>query len=104
MGNIARLTAVAGLAAMSVLGTAVAATARTAPAGTAASAEQTSAATMGVQASGESWCGYNYARCEEDRWASIRFGYQVSPIYYREGQTCPGGAGCADGYYFYWWD
>ncbi len=104
MGHIARMIAVAGLAATSVIGSTVAANAQQVTPGPVAAAEQTSATTMGVQASGENWCAWDYNRCVEDRRAYIRFGYGVSPIYSREGQTCPGGGGCGDGYYFYWWD
>ena len=100
MGTIARMAAVAGIAAAAVMGATAAASAQEAAPSPAAA---TQAVTEGVQQSGVYNCGMDYDKCVRDRAQYRYLGHQVSDIYYREGQTCPGGGGCADGYYFEWW-
>lgn len=100
MGRMTRIVAVAGLAATALAGTTVAAHAQGAAGGATGSG---SAVTTGVESSGQYWCGYDRGRCETEWYKFKHYGFNVSPIWYREGQTCPGGANCADGYYFNWW-
>lgn len=88
--TVKRAAAVVGIAGVMALGAAsVATAAETAP--------------VTTQASGTYHCGMDYEQCIRDRNLYRHLGHQVSEIYYREGQTCPGGGGCGDGYYFHWW-
>ncbi|TWD82665.1 hypothetical protein FB561_3801 [Kribbella amoyensis] len=98
MRAIAQMVAVAGMAVTAVAGSTMAAHAQEARV-----QEAPATVAAGTQSSGEYWCGNNYNKCDSERYTYLHYGFQVSPIYYREGQTCPGGASCADGYYFYWW-
>lgn len=78
MRRMARVVAVASMAAVAVVGGT-----------TVAQAQPT-----GVQAEGEVSCGYDFDKCHL-MWADYGFvkNYIVSKIYYRGG-----------GYHFYWWN
>ena len=50
----------------------------------------------------EFFCGQNYDYCVQRHNVFRHYGYAVSDVWYRQGQTCPGGGGCGDGWLFNW--
>ncbi|MDX6282747.1 MAG: hypothetical protein QOH03_3818 [Kribbellaceae bacterium] len=96
MGSIARLVAVVSLAGAATFGGAAAAQAAPLQSNPAV------AAPASVQTVHEFFCGSNYDYCVKQRNTFQHYGLAVSEVWYRSGQTCPGGGGCGDGWLFNW--
>ncbi len=95
MGPIARMVAVVSVAATAVVG--AASVAQAAP--LESSPASAPASTQSVH---EFFCGQNYDYCVQQHNVFRHYGYAVSDVWYRQGQTCPGGGGCGDGWLFNW--